>query len=90
MRTLVDIPERDVRSLDELAAKAKRSRAAEIREAIERHLRVKSERSWIAAGAGYWKDRKDIGDGLDYQYRIGEDRNYVPAEAIGETSERGG
>jgi predicted DNA-binding protein len=74
MRTLVDIPEADIRSLDELAAKAGRSRAAEIREAVEAHLRAKTDRSWIAEGAGYWKDRDDIGDAVEYQRAIREDR----------------
>lgn len=70
----MDIPEADIRSLDELAAKAGRSRAAEIREAVEAHLRAKADRSWIVEGAGYWKDRDDIGDAVEYQQSIREDR----------------
>lgn len=75
MRTLVDIPEADIRSLDELAAKAKRSRAAEIREAIEGHIRTKADKSWIADLAGYWKDRDDIGDPIEYQRSMRADRD---------------
>ncbi|MBV8972042.1 MAG: ribbon-helix-helix protein, CopG family [Sphingomonadaceae bacterium] len=75
MRTLVDIPEDALRTLDALAATARRSRAAEIREAIDRHIRAKTERAWIDAGAGYWKNRTDVGDGLSYQDAIREDRD---------------
>ena len=48
MRTLVDIPDEDIEKLDALAAAAKRSRAAEIRDAIQRlmtrALKAESER----------------------------------------------
>lgn len=74
MRTLVDIPDADIRTLDELAAKAKRSRAAEIREAIEGHIRTKADKSWITELAGYWKDRNDIGDPVEYQRSMRADR----------------
>jgi predicted transcriptional regulator len=82
MRTLVDIPEADIRKLDELAASGRRSRAAEIRDAIDKHIRAKTDRSWIDAGAGYWKDRDDIGDGVDYQRAIRHDREFLPAEGL--------
>lgn len=75
MRTLVDIPEADIRTLDELATRANRSRAAEIREAIEQHIRQKADKSWILEGFGYWKDREDIGDAVEYQRSIREDRS---------------
>ena len=76
MRTLVDIPEEYIRSLDELAAKASRSRAAEIREAIGEHIRAKADNSWIwGEGFGYWEDRDDIGDAVEYQRAMREDRS---------------
>lgn len=75
MRTLVDIPDDSVRQLDALAAHAKRSRAAEIRDAIDRHIRAKTDLSWITAGAGHWRDRTDIVDGLAYQDAIRQDRD---------------
>jgi len=76
MRTLVDIPEEDVRKLDALAAKSKRSRAAEIREAVERHIHQAADTSWIYGdGFGYWKDRTDIGDAVEYQRALREDRD---------------
>lgn len=82
MRTLVDIPDADIRRLDELAAQAHRSRAAEIRDAIGKHIRTKVDRSWIDEGAGYWKDRADIGDGVDYQRAIRHGREYAPADGV--------
>lgn len=75
MRTLVDIPDEDIEKLDALASKDNRSRAAVIREAIKLHLVHKSDQGWIARGAGYWKDRDDIGDGVDYQRALREDRD---------------
>ena len=74
MRTLVDIPDEDIERLDALAAKGNRSRAAAIREAIKLYLIRNNGTDWIERGAGYWKDRDDIGDGVDYQRAIREDR----------------
>jgi predicted transcriptional regulator len=74
MRTLVDIPDADIEQLDEIAAHAKRSRAAEIREAIREHLARKHNNDWIRRGAGYWKSRTDIGDAVEYQRAAREDR----------------
>ncbi len=75
MRTIVDIPSDDVTKLDALAARSKRSRAAEIRIAVERHLQQATDNSWIyGPGFGYWKDRDDIGDAVDYQRAMREDR----------------
>ena len=74
MRTLVDIPDDDIDRLDALAQEGKRSRAAEIREAIKLHIVRKSSNDWIARGAGYWKDRDDIGDAVEYQRAMREDR----------------
>jgi predicted transcriptional regulator len=69
MRTLVDIPETDIEKLDLLAAEARRSRAAEIREAIRRHILRKSNNDWIDRGFAIWKDRADIGDAVEWQRR---------------------
>jgi len=75
MRTLVDIPEEDVAKLDALARRQGKSRAAEIREAIKLHLVQNADNNdWIARGAGYWKDRGDIGDAVEYQRAMREDR----------------
>jgi metal-responsive CopG/Arc/MetJ family transcriptional regulator len=74
MRTLIDLPDEDVVSLDALAQRNGRSRAAEVREAVRMHLRGRTGKDWIDRGFGYWKDRTDIGDGVDYQQRVREDR----------------
>ncbi len=74
MRVLVDIPEDDVERLDELAQRNGRSRAAEMREAVRLHLRRRQDNDWIARGAGYWKDRADLGDAMDYPRAIRRDR----------------
>jgi predicted transcriptional regulator len=74
MRTLVDIPATDIEKLDAIAAREKKSRAAEIREAIHQHIARKSGNDWIRAGAGYWKHRTDIGDAVEYQRSLREDR----------------
>lgn len=74
MRTLVDIPDKDIEELDALAAASKRSRAAEIREAVRLYIERKSNNDWIWRGAGYWKDRTDIGDAVEYQRAMREDR----------------
>jgi metal-responsive CopG/Arc/MetJ family transcriptional regulator len=75
MRILADIPEDDLKKLDAVAAKEKRSRAAAIRDAVKLYLVQKSDdQSWIERGYGYWAGRTDIGDGVEYQRAIREDR----------------
>ena len=75
MRTLVDIPDEDIERLDAIAASSKRSRAAEIREAVKLYLAQKgSDRSWIDRGYGLWAHRDDIPDSVEYQRAIREDR----------------
>jgi predicted transcriptional regulator len=75
MRTLVDIPADDIEKLDALARRHKRSRAAAIREAVKLYLAQKGDnKDWIERGYGYWADRTDIGDGVEYQRAIREDR----------------
>lgn len=76
MRTLVDIPDEDIERLDALAAKGKRSRAAAIREAVKLYLVRNSGNDWIARGSGYWRDRDDIGDAVEYQRTMREDRSF--------------
>lgn len=74
-RILADLPDEDIEKLDALAAKDKRSRASILREAIRDYLALKAnDRSWIEEGAGYWKDRDDIGDAVEYQRAMREDR----------------
>jgi geranylgeranyl diphosphate synthase type II len=64
MRTLVDIPDDDVKWLDRKAAANGRSRAALLREAVSAY-RAEHAKSGLELGFGLWKDRTDIGD-ADY------------------------
>ncbi len=74
MRTLVNISDEDIVRLDVLAAQAKRSRAAEIREAVKADFVHKLNNDWIVRGAGCWKNRTDIDDAIEYQRTLREDR----------------
>ena len=76
-RILADLPEDDIKWLDARAAEQGKSRASVLREAVRAYKDqspAAGNKSWIARGAGYWKDRDDIGDGLEYQRAIREDR----------------
>ena len=76
-RILADIPEEDIKWLDELAAEQGKSRAAVLREAVSAYkakVPGRSNKGWIERGYGYWADRTDIGDGVEYQRAIREDR----------------
>ena len=73
-RILADLPDEDIEKLDELAARTKRSRAAALRDAVKAYLAQNADSDWIRRGAGYWKDRSDIGDAVEYQRAIREDR----------------
>jgi metal-responsive CopG/Arc/MetJ family transcriptional regulator len=75
MRILTDIPDEDVEKLDALAARSKRSRAAAIRDAVKLYLVQNADnQDWIARGAGLLKHRADIGDAIDDQRAMREDR----------------
>ena len=73
-RILADLPDDDIEKLDALAARTKRSRAAAIRDAVKAYLVQNADNDWIRRGAGYWKDRTDIGDAVEYQRAMREDR----------------
>ncbi|MDQ3143597.1 MAG: ribbon-helix-helix domain-containing protein [Pseudomonadota bacterium] len=74
-RILADLPDEDIEKLDALAARTKRSRAATIRDAVKMYLVQNADnKDWIEKGAGYWVGRTDIGDAVDYQRAIREDR----------------
>lgn len=68
MRTLVDIPEDDIRWLDQKAAETGKSRTAIVREAVAAY-RAEAPKDWIERGAGLWRDRTDIGDSVEWQRR---------------------
>lgn len=64
MRALVDIDETQIRALDQLARKHRRSRAALIRDAVSEYLRQRPPAA-LDEAFGLWGDRKV--DGLNYQ-----------------------
>ncbi len=74
-RILADLPDEDIMKLDARAAALGKSRAALVREAVKLFL-VQSDTSndWIERYAGLWADRTDIGDGVEYQRAMREDR----------------
>ena len=65
MRVLIEIPDSDLEALDALAVRNRRSRAAEMREAVRLYLRGRSGNDWIARGFGYWEMRDDIPGRMD-------------------------
>ena len=76
-RILADLPDEDIKWLDQLANEQGKSRASVLREAVSAYKgqsAAASNKSWIERGAGLWKDRADIGDGVEYQRAIREDR----------------
>ena len=74
-RILADLPDDDIEKLDALAAKRNQSRAATIRDAVKLYLVQNSgNKDWIERGYGYWAGRTDIGDAVEYQRAMREDR----------------
>ena len=73
-RILADLPDEDIEKLDALASRTKRSRAAALRDAVRAYLLQNADNDWIRRGAGYWKGRTDIGDAVEYQRAMREDR----------------
>lgn len=71
MRTLVDIGERQIKALDELAGRDQQSRAALIREAVDDYLAKRKPADAIERSAGLWGSRKI--DGLEYERRLREE-----------------
>lgn len=70
-RILADLPDEDIKWLDQLAAEQGKSRAAVLREAVEVY-KAQSQigrKDWLDIGFGAWKDRTDIGDSVEWQRR---------------------
>lgn len=70
MRTIIDVPDNVIESLDRVRAAEKRSRAAVIREAIDVYLRAKATPE-TASAFGLWKAKSR--DGLRYQRELRSD-----------------
>ncbi|MFM6949786.1 MAG: ribbon-helix-helix protein, CopG family [Novosphingobium sp.] len=76
-RILADLPDDDIKWLDQIAAEQGKSRASVLREAVSAFKAcspAQASQDWIARGAGLWKGRDEIGDGLGYQQAMREDR----------------
>lgn len=76
-RILADLPDEDIKWLDQLAHEQGKSRASVLREAVSAYKAqspADGNKDWIARGAGLWKDRQDIPEGVEYQRAIHEDR----------------
>ncbi len=69
MRTIVDIPEQDIRALDRCAKRERVSRAEMVRRAV-RGFVSEQKTDPLERYFGLWKDRDDIGDGLTYQQAL--------------------
>lgn len=71
-RILADLPDDDIKWLNETAAALGRSRSSLVGEAIA-FFRGPStpnkDLAWLDAGFGLWKDRTDIGDAVEWQRR---------------------
>ena len=67
-RILADLPDEDIKWLDQLAAEQGKSRASVLREAVSAY-RPQAPNDWIDQGFGAWKDRGDIGDSVEWQRR---------------------
>ncbi len=80
MRTLITLEDRQVEKLDAIAKRRKTSRAALVREAVDRVLREDEEA--LMASFGLWKGRTDIiQDGLEYQLAIRAEWDHRPWES---------
>jgi hypothetical protein len=71
-RILADLPDEDLKWLDQRAAELGRSRASVLRDAVatyKAHSHPANGAEWIERGFGAWKDREDIGDAVEWQRR---------------------
>lgn len=67
MRTIVDLPEKDLKAIKALAQREKISQAEAIRRAVRGYLLSRPSPDRDSAAFGLWAGRKD---GLDYQQTI--------------------
>lgn len=69
MRTLVEIPDDDIKWLDRVAEERGISRTAMVREAVAQ-MRSGTSRKAVDDFFGIWRDRSDVGEGQSFQQRI--------------------
>ncbi len=67
-RILADLPDEDIKWLDQRAAELGKSRASVLREAVAAY-KAEAPQDWLEIGFGAWKDRDDIGDAVEWQRR---------------------
>jgi metal-responsive CopG/Arc/MetJ family transcriptional regulator len=67
MRTIVDLPEKQIEALKQLSESAHASRAELVRRAIDEYL-TRHQPTQNDDAFGLWKKHKT--DGLDYQERV--------------------
>jgi hypothetical protein len=71
-RILADLPDEDIKWLDETAVALGRSHESLIGEAVaffRGSPDADKNLEWLEAGFGLWKDRTDIGDAVEWQRR---------------------
>ncbi len=75
-RILADLPDDDIKWLDQRAAEQGKSRASVLRDAVSTYKAQPSvnNKDWIERWAGLWADRDDIPDGVEFQREMREDR----------------
>lgn len=84
MRFLVDIPEDDLKWLDNVARKEGKSRAAVLREAVTDYIAAQSKEGFEKY-FGLWERHGSTVDGLDYERKLRDewvrdwDPEYDPA-----------
>ncbi len=69
-RILADLSDDDIEWLDHMASEQGKSRAQVMRDAVASHrsnMGGEGEGGWVSRGAGLWKGRFDIGDGVELQ-----------------------
>jgi hypothetical protein len=71
-RILADLPDEDIKWLDQIAAEKGKSRASVLREVVAEYradARPSGSKDWLEIGFGAWRDRTDIGDAVEWQRR---------------------
>lgn len=70
-RILADLPDEDIKWLDQRATEQGKSRASVLRDAVSAYKgqSVSTGKEWLEIGFGAWKNRSDIGDSVDWQRR---------------------
>lgn len=68
-RILADLPDEDIKWLDQLAAEQDKSRASVLREAVAA-FRHREEKTGIEKYFGLWERHGSTVDGLEYERRL--------------------